>query len=104
MEYASEEITVPYYSPIDGKMHKYYIDFYAKIKDKDENVTTYLIEIKPFKQTQPPKQGKRTTRKYLAERNRFIINQCKWNAARKFAEHNNVKFLILTEKTLYNIE
>lgn len=104
IEYASEEITVPYYSPLDGKMHRYYIDFYMKIKDKDGKISTYLIEIKPYKQTQPPKEGKRRTKKFLRERARYIINQCKWNAARKFAEHNKVKFLILTEKTLYNME
>lgn len=101
IEYASEEIVIPYRSPIDGKIHKYYIDFYVKVRNKNNEIKVYLIEVKPHNQTLPPKK-KRNTQKYLKEINTYMINLAKWEAAKKFAEKNNVEFLVLTEKTLFN--
>ena len=34
IRWGSEELVIPYYSPVDRKMHKYYPDFIAEIKDK----------------------------------------------------------------------
>ena len=56
LEWVSEEIVVPYRSPLDNKIHRYFVDFYAKIQEADGTITTYLIEIKPSKQTVPPKK------------------------------------------------
>ena len=54
LEYASEEIAIPYRSPIDGKVHRYFPDFYIKVKESNGIIEKYLIEIKPYKQTMPP--------------------------------------------------
>lgn len=101
IEYASEEIIVPYTSPVDGKIHRYYIDFYVKVKTRTNEIKVYLIEVKPYIQTLPPKK-KRNTKKYLQEINTYAVNLAKWEAAKKFAKNNNVEFLVLTEKTLFN--
>ena len=101
LEYGSEEIIVPYISPIDGKMHRYYIDFYVKLRNRDGEIKTYLIEVKPYSQTQPPVKRSRMTSKYIKEAQTYAINQSKWKAASDFARHNNVEFKVLTEKEIF---
>jgi hypothetical protein len=97
--WASEELHVPYYSPVDEKMHKYYPDFIVKMKKRDGKVMTYLIEVKPFAQTQQPVR-KRKTQKFISESITYVINQCKWKAADQFCQEHGWEFKILTEREL----
>ena len=100
IEYASEEIVIPYRSPIDNKIHRYFVDFYVKIKDKSGNIAKYLIEIKPKKQTLPPKISTRKTKYYINEVLEYVKNQAKWSSAENFCLDRQWKFLILTENEL----
>ena len=50
----SEEVIVPYMSPIDGKRHRYYPDVVVKKRLPDSTTETIMIEIKPYAQTRPP--------------------------------------------------
>ena len=95
----SEEVVVPYVSSVDKKLHRYYVDLLIQMEDKK----TYLIEIKPKKETQPPKKRSRKTKKYINEQLTYIKNNDKWEAANKFAEHNGWKFQVWTEETLKNL-
>lgn len=95
VKWSSEETVVPYISPVDGKVHRYFIDF----KIKTVNNKTYLVEIKPMAQTQPPK-GSKKTQKFLAEAKTYMINQAKWEAARRWAADRNYEFTVLTEYEL----
>ena len=61
IEWGSEEFFIPYVSPKDNRVHKYYPDFIIKVKESTGHLKTYVIEVKPKKQTEPPKK-----RKYLA--------------------------------------
>ena len=97
--WGSEELHIPYYSPIDKKMHRYYPDFIAKVKQKNDKVMTFIIEVKPDKETKPPKQ-KRKTKKFLQESATYIINQQKWKAADEFCYEHGWEFKIITEKHL----
>ena len=99
IKWASEELTIPYYSKVDMKWRKYYPDFICEIKDKSNEIKTYIIEVKPLKQTKPPK-GK-TGKKYLSEMSTFSINKSKWEAAKKFCDKNGWVFKIITEKELF---
>lgn len=99
LKWCSEEIVVPYLSPVDGKYHRYFVDFLVEFKTKN-GIETFLIEIKPKRHCQEPKKGKRTTRKYLNEMNTWMINNSKWAHAKSFAEKHNWKFKILTEDDL----
>ncbi len=101
LEWSSEEVIVPYMSPIDRKMHRYFVDFLVKVKNKNSVVETLLIEVKPKKQCQPPKPPKRKTRKFFHEVKAWGINSAKWEAARKYSELRGWKFKILTEDTLF---
>jgi hypothetical protein len=97
--WGSEELPIPYYSPIDKKKHRYFPDFIAKMRKADGTVMTYIIEVKPEKQTQPPTQ-KRKTKTYLQEAITYEINKAKWYAAEEFCKDHGWQFQILTEKHL----
>ena len=97
--WASEELIIPYYSPIDNKKHRYFPDFVAKMKRKDGTVMTYVIEVKPEIQTKQPEQ-KRKTKKYIQESMTYIVNQSKWKAATEFCKDHGWEFKIITEKHL----
>jgi len=92
--WASEEMFVRYRSPIDERVHRYYPDFVVKTKEK-----TFMLEVKPFHQTQKPKQ-KRRTKKFLQEAATYAINQEKWRAADIFCREHGWLFKIVTEKEL----
>jgi hypothetical protein len=101
IRWASEEISIPYISPIDKKPHKYYPDFIAEIKDNNEEINTYLIEVKPYKQTKPPIKKKKYTKTFGINMKTYIINEAKWEAAKKLCNDNDWQFKILTEKDLF---
>jgi hypothetical protein len=97
--WGSEELPIPYISPVDKKKHKYYPDFIAKMRLKDGKVMTYIIEVKPLAQTKMPKQ-KRKTQKFIQEMATYAVNQEKWRAADIFCQEHGWKFLVVTEKEL----
>ena len=94
-KWASEEIFIPYRSPKDGKIHRYYPDFYMKTGGKES-----IIEIKPLKQCSPPKEPKRKTARYKAECLTYLVNQAKWKYAKKWCKARGLSFVVLTEKDL----
>lgn len=101
LEWSSEEIKIPYRSPIDNKLHRYFVDFYVKIKTKDGNIEKRLIEVKPKKQTKPPiKPTGRITKRYVEEVKTWGVNQAKWEAAEQYAANRLMKFQIITEDEL----
>ena len=92
-----EEVVINYISKVDGKRHRYFVDFYIKFK----NGSTYLVEVKPYYQTQEPDPSKiKTKKRLLQEASTYAVNTSKWLAAREFAVLNNAKFVIWTEKEL----
>lgn len=97
--WASEEIAIPYTSPVDNKVHNYYPDFIFKHKNKNGKENIELWEIKPFKQTIKPNQ-KRKTKKYLEEMVTYSINQEKWKAADLFCQQHGIRFSVVTENDL----
>lgn len=100
IEWGSETMIIPYKSPVDNRIHRYFVDFYVKIKDNKDKLTKYLIEIKPEKFTKPPDIPKRKTKRFIQEVFNYGTNQAKWKAANEFCEDRGMKFLVLTEKDL----
>lgn len=100
IRWSSEETIVPYVCPTDNKLHRYFIDFKIRVARGDGSTSTYLIEIKPFKQTNPPEYPGRRTQKFLAESYTFIKNQAKWKAASEYAKDRGWEFKIITENEL----
>ena len=100
LEWGSEEIIIPYVSPWDGKVHRYFPDFYIKVKQSSGKLKKFIIEVKPKKQTKPPKPVERKTKRWINEVRTFGINEAKWKHATKWCKDNNMEFKILTEEEL----
>jgi|TARA_B110000211_G_scaffold215033_1_gene256928 hypothetical protein len=100
IEWASEEIVIPYKSPLDGRFHRYFPDFMLKIQTKDKITEKWIVEIKPSRQTKEPKKKKRITKNYLYEVKTYAVNKYKWDYAEKWCKKRGYKFVIFTEKEL----
>jgi hypothetical protein len=100
LQWSSEEFFIPYRSPIDGRIHRYFPDFYVKKKNKEGKVEVSIIEIKPFAQTQEPKRQSNITRRYITEVKTYGINSSKWKAAEEYCKDRGWSFEIFTEKEL----
>ena len=100
LRWASEEIAIPYISPVDNKPHRYYVDFIVEVRQKDGTKKIKLIEVKPKKQCSPPKKQTRKTKRYITEVKTWGVNSAKWKAATEYAENRGWEFQILTEKEL----
>ena len=100
LEWASEEIAIPYRSPIDNRVHRYFPDFYMKVKETNGKIKNYVIEVKPAKQTKPPKKPKRQTKGYIREAYEYARNQAKWKMAKEFCADRQWEFKVVTEKEL----
>ena len=101
VEWTSESYVVPYQSPLDGRIHKYFIDNSIKLKDKNGLDHDFLVEIKPLRMTKPPTESKKkSTTTLLYEKTNWVKNRAKWSAAEQFATKKHMKFIILTEKDL----
>ena len=102
LEWTSESVVIPYMSPLDNKFHKYYVDNSIVYKINEKTVKKFLVEIKPSKQTEPPKRhGNKKERTFITEATTYAKNLAKWEAANKWCEGKNFDFLILTEKQLF---
>lgn len=101
LKWSIEPFAIQYIKPTTQKVHRYYIDMYLEFKSGDK----FLVEIKPFSETKPPRKPSKKTDKSILNYNRaiqtYLINQAKWKAATEFAQVNNMKFIILTEKDLF---
>lgn len=100
-KWSAEPFAIPYLKPTDLQIHRYFIDVFIEFKSGDR----FLVEIKPYAETIPPKKPKKITNKsemrYQRAMETYLINQAKWEAARAYANKNNMKFIILTEKELF---
>ncbi len=100
LEWGSEEIALPYVSPIDNRVHRYFPDFYIKVREQNGQIKKYIIEIKPAKQTKEPEKKKKITKGYVYEVVEYAKNQAKWQAAKEFCDDRQWEFKILTENEL----
>jgi len=101
MEWGSEEVIIPYRCPTDGRVHRYYPDFYIKVKSRSGLISKYIIEVKPKKQTKKPNENpKRKSAAWKREVQTYLKNRAKWSAAENFCEDRQMKFMILTEDHL----
>jgi hypothetical protein len=101
LEWASESVIIPYRSPVDNSLHRYFVDFYVKKKTKSGDIVTELIEIKPEKQRlEPVKKSKKPTKKYIREVMTYGVNQAKWKAAEEYCRKKGWQFRVMSEHDL----
>ena len=102
LEWGSEIIKIPYVAPNSGgvlSQRTYIPDIYVVTQSANGEVNRKLIEIKPYKQTQPTRAKKPATRLY--EQRTFAINKLKWAAAESWCSTRNIEFVITTERELF---
>ena len=100
LEWGSEEIVVPYRSPIDNRYHRYFPDFYIKVRENTGKIKKYIIEVKPQKQCIEPKVQKKKTRSYVYQVCEYAKNLAKWKAAEEYCMDRGLEFKVLTENEL----
>lgn len=100
VEWSSEEIVIPYRSPVDNKIHRYFPDFFVKKINSQGLTESAIIEIKPAAQTRPPEKPGRVTRRYINEVFTWGVNEAKWKAATDFCADRKWTFHVFTEKEL----
>jgi hypothetical protein len=102
--WSSEEIILPYKSPVDGRVHRYFPDFWIEQRDESGKLSTMVIEVKPKAQCGPPKKPKTKTTKskyrYLREMKMWKVNEAKWKVAEEFCAERKWTFKLLTEDHL----
>lgn len=95
LRWGSEELYVPYVSPLDMRVHRYFPDIVVLYKHKDGTLRKEIVEIKPYKETVAT--PKSTARDLQA----LAVNDAKWKAASIFAEQHGATFRVVTEKTMF---
>ena len=100
ISWASEELIIPYLSPVDGRWHRYFPDFLIKVRTRDGGFKTILIEVKPKKQTKEPEPQKRKTKRYITEVMTWGVNCSKWKAAKEYCADRGWTFQLITEDDL----
>ncbi len=100
VEWSNEEIVIPYLSPVDNKLHRYFPDFFVRLRNKQGLIESTIIEVKPASQARPPKMQKRATRRYITEVMTWGVNEAKWKAADAYCKDRGWKFVVVTEKDL----
>jgi len=106
MRWSSEPFAIKYISPIDKKIHEYFVDFYIKIEQRNGLIEEYLVEVKPKAQLQKPVPPKKNTLKMVKVYNEqvktYLVNVAKFAAAKSMAAKRGYKFLVVTEDFLFN--
>jgi hypothetical protein len=102
IKWNSEELVIPYVSPVDGKVHRYFPDFWVQVLEHSGKIVTSIIEVKPKTQMGPPKLGKTAKSKYRYAKamKTWKVNEAKFKMAREFCDDRKWKFKILTEDHL----
>jgi hypothetical protein len=100
INWGSEELIIPYKSPVDGKWHRYFPDFFVKVKQKDGKTKSMVLEVKPKYQTIAPVQPSRKTKKFINEVMTYGVNTSKWKAAEEYCADRGWEFKIITEEHL----
>lgn len=100
LKWGSEILALPYRSPVDNRVHRYFPDFYIKVRESNGKIKEYIIEIKPKKQCIKPVPKKRKTKNHLYEVYEYAKNQAKWKAAKNFCVDRGMEFKVITEDEL----
>ena len=103
VKWSSENIFIKYWDPVQQRTRRYYPDFYQQVLDKDGKYKEYIVEIKPAKETKPPrKTGKKSKTTLRHQQATYITNQAKFEAAHGYCKKIGMEFKIITEKELFN--
>jgi hypothetical protein len=95
LHWASESVSIPYINPVTGKKTRYIPDFLITYRNKHNQITAELIEIKPRNQSLI--EGKMNSR----DRAVVAVNYSKWAAAQQWCKRQGLKFRVINEDHLF---
>ena len=98
--WSNEEIVIPYLSPVDNRLHRYFPDFFVKVKNKNGISESMILEVKPKSQAKPPEKRSKITRRYITEVMTWGVNEAKWKAAVEYCRTKGWAFKVITEDDL----
>lgn len=96
IRWGSEEIIIPYLSPEDNRVHRYFPDFFMEYVDENGEVKKEVLEVKPRHETDEKYAKHERSKKALA------VNEAKWKAAAIWCEQRNMNFRVLTEHSIFH--
>lgn len=96
IRWGSEEVIIPYLSPADNRVHRYFPDFFVEYYDKHGEVKKEIVEVKP--QHESEEQYAKSDR----SKDALLVNEAKWKAASIFCESRGMLFRVLTEKSIFH--
>jgi len=125
IRWSSEPIKIPYYdrvsrleeckkegldpnNPKNWVIKNYNVDFWIEVQKDEDETQKMFIEIKPSdklkKPIPPPEEASlKEQRKFNNAAKEFLLNEAKWAAMNAWAEKNNAKFYVFTEKILQSL-
>lgn len=98
--WSNEEIVIPYLSPVDNRWHRYFPDFFVRVKNKNGILEAMILEVKPASQSVAPEKKSKITRRYIKEVMTWGVNEAKWKAAVEFCKDRKWAFKVITEHDL----
>lgn len=101
VRWGSEEVVIPYVSPVDNRVHRYFVDFYVEAVGSAGDKKIMLLEVKPAGQTKAPKVQSRKTKRYITEVVTYGVNQAKWKAAEDYCRDRGWEFRLVTESDIF---
>lgn len=101
VKWSSEELSIPYISPLDKRQHRYFPDFCVEEKQADGSHVIKIIEVKPMAETSPPIKKARVTKKYIHSVSKYLVNHAKWTAAKEYATKRGWQFGLMTEREIF---
>ena len=100
VEWSNEEIVIPYLSPVDNRWHRYFPDFFVRVKNRSGMLESMILEVKPKSQAQPPTKRSKVTKRYITEVMTWGVNEAKWKAAVEYCKDRSWTFKVITEEDL----
>lgn len=96
LEWSSECTIIPYKSPLDNKVHRYFPDFWVKKKLPNGTIEENLLEVKPLSESLPPKPNanKKSFEKAVKT---YAVNRAKWEAAKRYCDLKGQKFFVISK-------
>lgn len=98
LRWSSEEVIIPYVKPTDGRVHRYFPDYWCEYVTKEGEILQEIIEVKPKSQTRTPRVN---SKQRLYEQVTLAINMAKWRACDAWCKQHNMKFRIITERSVF---
>ena len=96
IRWGSEEIVIPYLSPADNKVHRYFPDFFVEYYDKNGDIRKEIVEVKPLHESDAK------FAKSDRSKDALLVNDAKWKAAALYCESRNMLFRVITERSIFH--